>query len=149
MSMEYDLHGAIGYQLTLTARLLERRFEQALHGLGLTRTSWCVALAVGGAGLHHPSDIAAYIGIDRTATSRALRRMEHDGLIRRAPGQDDGRTRQVSLTQAGHERLKAANQAARKARGEAEARLEPGELETLRTLLAKLRSGDQEPLAKI
>ncbi len=41
----YRLHDAIGYQLTVTARLQERRFEAALKTLDLTRITWCVLLA--------------------------------------------------------------------------------------------------------
>ena len=149
MQLDYDLHDAIGYQLSLTARHVEQRFEPALHALGLTRTTWCVALATEGAGLRHPSEIAAYIGLDRTAISRALRQMERDGLIIRSQGEADGRTRQVQLTPAGRDCLAAANQAANRARHDTEARLSKSELETLKSLLQKLRKGDEEMLTRL
>jgi len=65
----YDLHGSLGYQATVTARSFERRLEERLRKLGLSRLGWCILLAVGEEKLASPSDIAGFIGIDRTATS--------------------------------------------------------------------------------
>ena len=62
----YNLHASLGYQLTLVARLQARRFEDSLRPLGLTRITWCVLLAIGNEGLSQPSDIAAFVGIDRS-----------------------------------------------------------------------------------
>jgi MarR family transcriptional regulator for hemolysin len=104
------LHTSLGYQLSLASRLQERRMDEGLRGIGLTRTTWCVLLAVGNEALTQPSEIAAFVGIDRTATSRALRQMEEAGLIDRSVGcQEDGvgdkRTRTVALTDLGRQRL--------------------------------------------
>ena len=88
----YRLHASLGYNLSLAARLQERRLDDALKTLGLSRTTWCVLLAVGVEALTQPSEIATFIGIDRTATSRALRMMEADGLLTRESGRADKRT---------------------------------------------------------
>jgi len=145
----YDLHAAIGYQLTLTARQAERRFETALKTLGLTRITWCILLASGEADLHYPSDIADFIGIDRTATSRALRQMENSGLVSRTAGQKDGRMTEVRLTSSGREKLAAAAPLAREARAETEGRLTKEELAELTRLLEKLRSRESAPLKRL
>ncbi len=149
MTLKYDLHAALGYQLTLAARHVERRFERDLQGLGLTRISWCVALAVGGHGLDHPSDIAGFVGVDRSAVSRALRILQRDGLVERRRGTADGRTRSVRLTEAGLARLRQANALAEAARERSEARLDPGERSALLTILAKLQTVDEEPLGDL
>ncbi len=149
MSHTYDLHAALGYQLTITARQVERRFEAELQALGLTRITWCVALAVGGEGLSQPSQIADFVGIDRTATSRALRQMQAAGLVTRGRGKADGRTRPVALTPAGMARLERANAIAERARNATESRLTPAEAEQLRTLLSKLRAEDEHPLTRL
>ncbi len=149
MDMKYDLHSALGYQLTLAARHAERRFERALQGLGLTRITWCVALAVGGHGLDHPSDIAGYVGVDRTAVSRALRSLARDGLVVRKQGQEDGRTRLVRLTESGKERLRAANTLAIAARDRLETLLDSPERAQLRAILLKLQKVDELPLGRI
>lgn len=102
---KYRLHDSIGYHATLAARLVERRVEDGLRSFGLTRIGWCILLAVAEEGLKNPSDIAAFVGIDRTATSRALRALENEGLISRAIGQQDRRMTEVTMTQAGYDRM--------------------------------------------
>lgn len=145
----YRLHDAIGYQLTITARMQERRFEAALKTLNLTRITWCVLLAAGDEGLRHPSDIADFIGIDRTATSRALRQMEDAGLITRDGGENDRRTTRVTLTDLGRGKLDQAIPMATASRATTEDQLTPQELAELERLLTKLRTGDNAPLKRL
>ncbi|KPU84099.1 hypothetical protein JI58_05885 [Marinosulfonomonas sp. PRT-SC04] len=146
---EYRLHHALGYQLSLTARLLERRFEDALKTLGLTRITWCILLAVEVEDLLTPSDIAGFVGIDRTATSRALRQMETAGMIARGVGKNDGRTTTVSLTENGRDlQIKAAPMARANAQ-HWQGKLAPTELDELRRLLAKMRSGEGTALKRL
>ena len=145
----YRLHDALGYRMTVAARRIERRFETALKTLGLTRISWCVLLAVGEEGHRHPSDIAAFIGIDRTAASRALRGMEAEGLIIRDGGRADRRNTRVSLTERGAEILARSLPLAEASRAATEARLAPGERDTLLTLLDKLGGDDVTPLKRL
>jgi len=135
----YDLHASLGYQLTVVARLNERPFEDALHELGLTRTTWCVLLAVSVEGLSRPSDIADFVGIDRTATSRALRQMEKQHLIRRAAGRDDGRTTLVAITGAGQEALARATPLARQNAQHFDSRLSADDRAQLVAILNKLK----------
>ena len=145
----YRLHDAIGYQLTITARMQERRFETALKTLNLTRITWCVLLAAGDEGLRHPSDIAEFIGIDRTATSRALRLMEDAGLIVRGGGENDRRTTRVTLTDQGRAKLDQAAPMAQASRAKTENQLTSQELAELERLLTKLRAGDDAPLKRL
>lgn len=140
--MTYRLHDSLGYHLTRAARVQERRLEEGLRTLGLTRTTWCILLAVGNEGLAQPSDIAEFVGVDRTATSRALRAMEAEGLISRAAGNGDGRTTEVRLTARGHARLAAGTPMAEANNAVMHARLTPGEAEELRRLLARLTEGE-------
>lgn len=79
MSDVYALHESLGYLLSVAARNQERNIETAMKKLGLTRTGWCVLLAIGHEGLSKPSEIASYVLIDRTAASRALRQLEAAG----------------------------------------------------------------------
>ncbi len=146
MSTPYRLHASIMYQLTLTSRLQERRLEEGLRRLGLTRVTWCILLAVEIEGLSQPSEIAQFIGIDRTATSRALRQMEERGWVARQTGEGDRRTTRVALTPLGSALLA---QAAPIAADNARHFLEklPGDgPETLQRLLALLRAGEAHNL---
>ncbi len=144
----YRLHASLGYQMSLTARIQERRLEEGLRELGLTRILWCVLLAVGNEKLRNPSDIAAFVGIDRTATSRALRQMEADGLVARKTGAEDRRTTSVTLTPRGRRLLAQGTPLARQNNALMEARLTERELADLRRLLLKVREGDPTDLPK-
>jgi DNA-binding MarR family transcriptional regulator len=97
----YRLQRSLGYHLSLAARLQERRLDERLRLAGLNRTTWCILLGVANENLTQPSDIASFVGIDRTATSRALRGMESEGFIARLSGESDKRTRRIVLTEKG------------------------------------------------
>jgi DNA-binding MarR family transcriptional regulator len=91
--------------MSRAARIQERRLETGLKPLGLTRITWCILLAIGNEHLTKPSEIAAFVGIDRTATSRALRQLIATGLVLRNTGANDARTREMALTDEGREIL--------------------------------------------
>ncbi len=142
----YRLHRSIGYQLSLTARLQERRFEEALRPLGLTRITWCVLLAAGVEGHEQPSEIAGFVGIDRTATSRALRQMEASGMICRSCGKGDRRTTRVRLTAKGWQLLEQAAPLARANAARFTAKLTAQEVTDLHQLLERLQAGEDTAL---
>lgn len=142
-SAPYRLHQSLGYQLSLAARLQERRLDEGLRALGLTRITWCVLLAIGNEGLRQPSDIASFVGIDRTAASRALRQMEAAEMILRAAGEGDGRTRSVELTGKGRRLLLQGTPLAQANNAVMEERLTTDETAVLRTLLGKLCAGEE------
>lgn len=145
----YRLHSSLGYQMSLTARILERHFEDQLRDLGLSRITWCVLLAAGVEDLSQPSEISGFVGIDRTATSRALRQMERDGLIARDPGETDKRTTRVLLTKKGCALLDKGTGFARKNATLFDAKLASGDAETLKALLAKLRQNENTNLTQL
>jgi MarR family transcriptional regulator, transcriptional regulator for hemolysin len=142
MSQSYDLHASLGYQLTLLSRINERKFEQHLAPLGLTRVKWCVLLAVKEQGLKNPSDIAEFIGIDRTATSRALRGLDQDGLISRCSGSSDKRMTEVALTKHGGTILAKAIAAAKTNADHFNEKLSWYEQTTLTEIIQKLMQGE-------
>jgi DNA-binding MarR family transcriptional regulator len=105
-------------------------------------------LAVAEEGLQNPSDIAKFVGIDRTATSRALRQLEDDGLIGRAIGRKDRRMTVVSLTQKGFDRLIAAVPTCQENMSHFNAKLTEVEQRELRRLMTKLRDGEDMGLTR-
>jgi DNA-binding MarR family transcriptional regulator len=140
--LRYGLHDSIGFQATFAARLVERRVEEALRNFGLTRIGWCILLAVAEEGLKNPSDIAAFVGIDRTATSRALRALESEGLISRAIGREDRRMTEVSMTDAGYDRMIQAVPVCSENMEHFNAKLSVEERAELKRLLGKLCEGE-------
>ncbi len=142
----YRLHQSLGYKLSLASRQQERRLDDGLRALGLTRITWCALLAVGNEGLGQPSEIADFVGIDRTAMSRALRQMEDADLISRVSGQGDRRTRQVRLTASGMAAITAGTPLARENAAIMASQLTEAEHQTLQTLLTKLTQDEPRQL---
>lgn len=143
----YRLHASLGYQLSLAARIQERRLEEGLRTLGLTRVTWCMLLAIGNEALHRPSAIAGFVGIDRTAASRALRRLEALRLVARSRGRGDGRTRSVELTGAGRDLLRRGTPMARHNNRVMETRLSADDRAALVALLQKTHAGEDAGLS--
>lgn len=137
----YRLHDSLGYHLSLAARLQERRLDEMLRTVGLNRTTWCILLAVANEGLAQPSDIAGFVGIDRTATSRALRGMEADGLLARHSGREDKRTRRIVLTDKGRQAVADATPFARENGRLLAELMSEGDLSQLKALLRVVIDG--------
>ncbi|MDV4166924.1 MarR family winged helix-turn-helix transcriptional regulator [Rhodovulum sp. FJ3] len=145
----YRLHDSLGYYMSLTSRMQERRLDDWLRPLGLTRITWCILLAVENEGLSRPSEIADFVGIDRTATSRALRQMEEAGLISRASARDDRRMTDVRLSDLGRDLMTRATPLAEENNRIAAARLSSEERDELVRLLAKSIEGAELGLNKL
>ncbi|MCG7493145.1 MarR family transcriptional regulator [Thalassobius sp. Cn5-15] len=145
-SDRYRLHHSLGYHLSIAARQQERRLDEDLKTAGLTRTTWCILLAIGNEGLCQPSDIADFVGIDRTATSRALRQMEQKGWLERREGLNDKRTRQVLLTATGAALIPRCTPFAQDNAAILRAPLTEEEEEELKRLLLKLQGSGTLPL---
>lgn len=145
----YRLHDSLGYYMSLTSRMQERRLDDWLRPLGLTRITWCILLAVENEGLSRPSEIADFVGIDRTATSRALRQMEEAGLISRASARDDRRMTDVRLSDLGRDLMARATPLAEENNRIAAARLSSEERDELVRLLAKSIEGAELGLNKL
>lgn len=139
---KFGLHDSIGHHISRTARLVERRVEEGLRQCGLTRIGWCILLAVEEEGKRNPSDIAKFVGIDRTATSRALRQLEADGLIRREMGREDRRTTEVSVTEKGRDCVQRTLPLCQSAMTHFHAKMSETELDELKRLLGKLADGE-------
>lgn len=88
------------------ARVLARRFDEALRPHGLTNEQFSLMNALNrpapGAAL---GQIAALLGADRTTLTAALKPLIRRGLVQSLPDPDDGRVRRLSLTDQGHAAL--------------------------------------------
>ncbi len=148
MTEGYRLHQSLLYQLTLTSRLQERRLEEGLRRHGLTRATWCVLLALHVEGLTRPSEIAEFIGIDRTAISRALRQMEAAGWIARSGGTTDRRTTRVEITPEGAALCERAAPVAEENARHFLSKLPEEGARALQELMARLREGEEHNLPR-
>jgi DNA-binding MarR family transcriptional regulator len=126
--------------------MIERVFEEHIADLGISRAMWTVLLAVEQEQYQKPSEIAAFVGIDRTAVSRSLRQLEAKGLVRRSGMEGDGRARAVSLTAAGRKVLSTAIQAANETARWYRSKLTKREQADLHAILDKLSEGEVQDI---
>ena len=94
-----------GHLVSLAARRFARLSEARLKplGFGIGHLPVLVALRDGRASTQR--DLAAFAKIEQPPMAQMLSRMERDGLIRRTPDPDDGRSSRVTLTNQAEARL--------------------------------------------
>lgn len=102
---DYQLHSRLGYRLSRLSRLMQTKLERDLAPHNMNRLKWCVLSGIALEGLSSPSDLAAHIGITRPAISRLLKAMEKEGLIERSLAIEDGRAREIQVTELGREKV--------------------------------------------
>jgi len=109
------------------ARVLARRFDDALRPVGLTNGQFSLLMAVNQPRPPALAPVARLLAMDRTTLTAALKPLERDGLVRVAVDPDDRRGRRLALTARGHQVLAAALPIWRATHAELEAALpEPG-----------------------
>ncbi len=87
------------------ARVIGRRFDDALRPLGLTNGQFSLLMS-----LHRPeppriSDVAPLLAMDRTTLTANLKPLERRGLLKVRIDKDDGRSRRLHLTAKGRKLL--------------------------------------------
>jgi DNA-binding MarR family transcriptional regulator len=90
------------------ARLLGRRFDEALRPLGLTNGQFSLLASLNRPEPARMGSVAQLLGMDRTTLTAALKPLQGRGLIEVAVDPDDRRGRVLTLTEAGRSLLAAA-----------------------------------------
>jgi MarR family transcriptional regulator for hemolysin len=103
--MKLDVLSTPGHLISLAARGFTRLSEARLKplGFGVGHLPVLVALRDGRASTQR--DLARFAKIEQPPMAQMLARMERDGLIRRTPDPDDGRSSRITLTAAAEKRL--------------------------------------------
>lgn len=96
--------------LTTAARLVQRRHDEALAPLGLTRAA-VIALKAVAAGPLNQEQLAAKVYVQSQTLGRVLARLETEGLVNRKRDLLDRRQFQVQITPSGEAVLRAAREA--------------------------------------
>ncbi|GJD57239.1 MarR family winged helix-turn-helix transcriptional regulator [Methylobacterium dankookense] len=119
------------------ARHVTQLYDRHLAAVGLRSTQYAVLAVLNRSGPLAVNELAQQLVMDRTATGRALRPLEREGLVHIGAGRD-ARTRALSLTAAGLERLDAARDPWSRAQAAFEAQYGPTEADALRLSLARV-----------
>lgn len=94
-----------GHLISLAARGFARLSEARLKPLGFGVGHLPVLVALQDGQAESQRDLARFARIEQPSMAQMLARMERDGLIRRMPDPADGRSSQISLTEAARTRL--------------------------------------------
>jgi DNA-binding MarR family transcriptional regulator len=90
------------------ARHLTQFYDQFLAPVGLRSTQFSILGKLRGYGPLSINALAKELVMDRTTLGRNILPLEREGLIEIVPGRADRRTKELRLTEAGVERLRAA-----------------------------------------
>ncbi|MDX6318271.1 MAG: hypothetical protein QOD35_1671, partial [Nocardioidaceae bacterium] len=133
-----ELAERTGYLVTHAHRMLREWAEAELEGLDLHPRDFGVLATLSADEPCSQTQLAVRLGVTPAAVLMFLVELEPKGLVTRLRRSDDRRVHDISLTDEGRRRLKAAQRAAARLQGRAVARLGQGGDAELRGLLAKL-----------
>ena len=94
--------------LRQAARHVTQYYDQFLAPVGLRTTQFSILAKLKRLGPMTINALAADLVVDRTTLGRTMLPLERDGLVRIAQGRADRRSKELQLTAAGAERLRAA-----------------------------------------
>lgn len=114
------------------ARLLARRFDEALRPFGLTNGQFSLLMSLNRPDGPRIGDLVPLLGMDRTTLTAALKPLEKRGLVASFADAKDGRVRRLQLTDAGRETLKEALPVWRATHDSVDAELAPVDPDQLR-----------------
>lgn len=112
-NQDFLLHSSYTFWISRLANLLQEEFNRRLQAEDVSWPQWMVlnVLAQDLAGT--PATIADTIGVDRSAVTRLLDRLEKKGLVLREHAKLDRRSVNIHMTEAGEALMDRLNQLAR------------------------------------
>ena len=120
------------------ARVLARRFDTALHPLGLTNGQFSLMMSLNRTEAPTIGAVASLLAMDRTTLTAALKPLQRRRLIKIKTTHDDHRARLLELTTQGKNLLERAVPVWTNTHAAVEARLGSGEPDRLRKNLRML-----------
>ncbi|HTZ79305.1 MAG TPA: MarR family transcriptional regulator [Stellaceae bacterium] len=100
--------GCLCLHLQRAARVVARRFDEALRPLDLTNGQFSLLMSLNRPEPASMGSVAALLAVDRTTLTANLKPLERRGLLTVAVDPTDRRSRRLSLTAAGRALLAAA-----------------------------------------
>lgn len=120
------------------ARVLARRFDEALRPFGVTNGQFSLLMALNRPDGPRISDLVPFLGMDRTTLTAALKPLERQGLVTSSADEKDRRARRLRLTEKGRAVLAEALPTWRATHDAVDAALEPVSPQDLRDGLMAL-----------
>jgi MarR family transcriptional regulator for hemolysin len=130
----------VGLELTRTAKVVSRAFDDTLRAAGGSLPVWLVLVSVKGGRHGAQRGIADAIGVEGPTVTHHLNRLETSGLVTRTRDPQNRRTHRVRLTAAGEAAFFELLGVVRAFDERLTAGLSERDLSTLRRLLGRLRA---------
>lgn len=139
---EFELENFLPYRLSLLTNTVSQGIARSYHQEhGLSVTEWRVMAVLGRFPGLTASEVVDRTAMDKVAVSRAVRSLEHKGLLQRKTDRQDRRCRRLSVTQGkGKKMLKAVLPKARQYETALLESLSTEEFDQFDRLLSKLQS---------
>jgi MarR family transcriptional regulator for hemolysin len=130
----------IGLELTRTAKVVSRAFDQALAAHGGSVPQWLVLVSLTTGRPQMQRELATAVGIEGPTLTHHLDRMETAGLVERARDPENRRVQKVALTADGEARFHELREAVVAFDAQLHHGLADDEITALRHLLGRLRA---------
>lgn len=140
---DFHLHNSFTFWIGRLASVMKDAFNQELASWDVTYPQWMILNV-----LHHqlattPAQIAENVGVDRSAVTRLLDRLEAKNLVERMHDGLDRRSVKILMTRQGAALMDELNEAAREHQQLFLSQMHPTELRAFKTNVQKLlRAGD-------
>ncbi len=144
--LEMPLAQSLGYQIRATHRLFQRALQTEIEKSAVTLGMWYFLRVLWSEDGITQSELSQRVGTMEPTTLSAIRDMERDGLVRRAPHADDRRKINIHLTDKGRDLREKLLPAAHAVIGAASAGLTAREKTMLIALLKAMQANLQASL---
>lgn len=132
------LHNSYTFWISRLASAMQEQFNRDLEAMDVTWPQWMVMNVLNHSGVDTPAKIAEHIGVDRSAVTRLLDRLEKKGFLHRVNDQVDRRSVKVEITEPGKMLLTHMDQLAEKHQRSFLGELHPTEYRAFKNNLQKL-----------
>ncbi|MGI1677939.1 MAG: MarR family transcriptional regulator [Cellvibrionaceae bacterium] len=112
-SEDFYIHNSYTFWISRLANLMQEQFNHQLKTLDVTWPQWMVLNVLNQSLAETPAAIAQNIGVDRSAVTRLLDRLENKNLISRHHDKLDRRSVKIKITEQGAKLMDELNQLAR------------------------------------
>ncbi|GAB1266192.1 MarR family transcriptional regulator [Aurantivibrio infirmus] len=110
---DFLIHNSYTFWISRLANLMQEHFNQRLKEEDVTWPQWMVLNVLDQKLATTPAAIASNIGVDRSAVTRLLDRLENKGLISREHDKLDRRSINIDITERGQDLMATLNHMAR------------------------------------
>lgn len=126
--------------INMASRSFARLGERRVKPFGFSIGQLPVVYLLRHGGTMSQKDLARFAKTEQPSMAQMLSRMERDGLVRRTPDPEDGRSQLISLTEAALEKLPATRAALDEGNDRALAGFSEDEIQTLVGLMQRLNA---------